>query len=323
MSRISIAELTAPPGETRRAWIPVPGVSPLWEVPAVVVRGANPGPTLAVTSGMHAAEYVPIEAVTRLTRWLDPARLRGTVVAVLLVNSPGFYERSIYVNPRDGRNLNRSFPGSASGDPAEKVAAFLVENLIAGSDAYVDAHCGDLIEALSPFTLWTRAGDPEIARRSRELSEAYGFEHSLGVEPESVPGAAYATAALMGVPAIIAEVGQQGICDEPSVNRHLRGLQNVLAELEMIEPVGERPALPEAMSEMVWTRTDVSATYHPQIAVGDRVEQGQVVGELRDIFGETLSTIRADASGVVVFLVTSLAVKAGDPLLGIGVPAGR
>jgi predicted deacylase len=201
MSRVAIADLTAEPGETRRSWIRIPAVDPAWEVPAVIVRGRESGPTLAVTSGMHAAEYVPIEAVTRLTRWLDPARLRGTLIAVLLVNSPGFYERSIYVNPRDGRNLNRSFPGSPDGDPAERVAAFLLKNLIEGSDAYVDAHCGDLIEALSPFSLWTRTGDPDIARRSSEMSAVYGFEYSLGVEPDSVPGAAYASAAQRGCPA--------------------------------------------------------------------------------------------------------------------------
>ncbi|MGH7704407.1 MAG: succinylglutamate desuccinylase/aspartoacylase family protein, partial [Candidatus Dormibacteria bacterium] len=291
--------------------------------PAVIVRGERPGPTLAVTSGMHAAEYVPIEAVTRLTRWLDPSRLRGTLAAVLLVNAPGFYERSIYVNPRDGRNLNRSFPGDPEGSPAEQVAAFLLANLIEGADAYVDAHCGDLIEALSPFTLWTKAGDPEVAARSKAMSRAYGFPHSLGVDPESVPGAAYASGALAGVPSVIAEIGQQGICDEPSVARHLRGLQNVLAELEMIDPVGDPPDPPDPprpMGEMVWMRTEISATYHPQVAVGDEVSQGQAVGELRDIFGDTLKELFAAASGVVVFLVTSLAVKAGDPLLGIGVP---
>jgi hypothetical protein len=269
---------------------------------------------------MHAAEYVPIEAVTRLTRWLDPAQLRGTVVAVLLVNTPGFYERSIYVNPRDGRNLNRSFPGDANGSPAEQVAAFLLEELIVGSDAYVDAHCGDLIEALSPFTLWTRAGDPAVAAKSQGMAAVYGFEHTLGVDPESVPGAAYASAALRGVPAIIAEIGQQGICDEPSVRGHLGGLQNVLAHLGMIQPVGGPVAAPVPMDRMVWMRTDISATYHPTVQVGDRVAEGQVVGELRDIFGDTLREVRTDAGGVVVFLVTSLAVKAGDPLLGVGVP---
>lgn len=322
MSRVSLGQLAPGAGRVERGWLRVPGVEPPWEVPAVVIRGADEGPTLAVTSGMHAAEYVPIEAVTRLTRWADPGRMRGTLAAVLLVNSPGFYERSIYVNPRDGRNLNRSFPGSREGDPAERVAAFLLEELIQGADAYVDAHCGDLIEALSPFTLWTRAGDPAVASRSRALSEVYGFEHSLGVEPDSVPGAAYASAALLGVPAIIAEIGQQGIVDEPSVRRHLRGLQNVMAHLGMVEPLGPAPAPPVAMDRTVWMRTDVSATYHPTVAVGEAVEEGEPVGELRDIFGEVQVSLSAPAAGVVLFLVTSLAVKAGDPLLGIGVMGG-
>ncbi|MGP8249346.1 MAG: M14 family metallopeptidase [Candidatus Dormibacteria bacterium] len=320
MGRTSIADLSAGPGERRRGMVRIPGLEPAWEIPAVVVRGNTPGPTFAVTSGMHAAEYVPIEAVTRLTRWLDPTQLRGTVVAVLLVNTPGFYERSIYVNPRDGRNLNRSFPGDANGSPAERVAAFLLEELIAGSDAYVDAHCGDLIEALSPFTLWTRAGDPAVAAKSRDMAAVYGFAHTLGVDPESVPGAAYASAALRGVPAIIAEIGQQGICDEPSVEGHLRGLQNVMAHLGMIPAMGGPVATPVPMDRMVWMRTDISATYHPTVQVGDRVAEGQVVGELRDIFGDTLREVRTEAGGFVVFLVTSLAVKAGDPLLGVGVP---
>ncbi len=322
MGRIGVADLAAKPGERRRGFLAVPGVEPAWEIPAVVVRGRRPGPSLAVTSGMHAAEYVPIEAVTRLTRWVDPESLRGTLLAVLLVNAPGFYERSIYVNPRDGRNLNRSFPGDPAGCPAERVAAFLLAELIDGADAYVDAHCGDLVEALAPFTLWTRAGDPDVAARSQAMSKVYGFERSLGVEPGSVPGAAYASAALRGVPAIIAEIGQQGICDEPSVARHLRGLQNVMAHLGMVEPLGPPPAAPRPMDRMDWMRTDISATYHPTVAVGERVAEGQPVGELRDIFGDTLRTLRAVATGDVVFLVTSLAVKAGDPLLGIGVPTG-
>jgi hypothetical protein len=321
MAKVSVADLTAEPGQRSQGFLRIPGVNPVWEVPAVVIRGLEPGPTLAVTSGMHAAEYVPIEAVTRLTRWLDPAKLRGTLLAVLLVNTPGFYERSIYINPRDGRNLNRSFPGNPNGDPSERVAAFLLQELIEGSDGYVDAHCGDLIEALSPFTLWTRAGDPKVAARSHAMAVAYGFEHTLGVEPDSVPGAAYASAALRGVPAIIAEVGQQGICDEPSVVRHLRGLQNVLANWGMIDPVGPTPAPPEEMDQMVWMRTEVSAVYHPSVQVGDRIRQGQPIGELCDIFGEVVLELSAAAGGVVVFCVTSLAVKAGDPLIGIGVPA--
>ncbi|MGH7610463.1 MAG: succinylglutamate desuccinylase/aspartoacylase family protein [Candidatus Dormibacteria bacterium] len=321
MSRVTLANLRPQPGERIRGWVRIPEIEPAWEIPAVAIRGSRPGPTLAITAGMHACEYVPIEALTRLTRELDAAQLRGTVLAVLLVNAPGFYERSVYVNPRDGRNLNRSFPGSSHGSPAERVAAFLLEELITGADAYLDAHCGDLIEALSPFTLWLRSADPSVAAQARALAAAYGFPHTLGVLPETVPGAAYASASERGIPAIIAEVGQQGICDEPSVERHLAGMRNLLAHLGMVDEAGSPPEPPLEMDQMIWTRTDISATYHPRVAVGQVVQAGEVVGELRDIFGDPLQTVRTQVSGIVVFLVTTLAVKVGDPLLGIGVPA--
>ncbi|MHB8394287.1 MAG: succinylglutamate desuccinylase/aspartoacylase family protein [Candidatus Dormibacteria bacterium] len=142
----------------------------------------------------------------------------------------------------------------------------------------------------------------------------------IGVAQESVPGAAYATAALRGVPAIIAEVGQQGICDAASVQRRLRGLQNVLASLAMIDPGGPALPDPEPMDQMVWMRTEIFTTSHPSVVVRVRVVSGQKIGELRDLFGERLMSLEVAASGVVVFLVTSLAVKRGDPLLGIGVP---
>jgi predicted deacylase len=89
----------------------------------------------------------------------------------------------------------------------------------------------------------------------------------------------------------------------------------------MIDSVGLAPSPPLAMDRMVWMRTTVSATYHPTVEVGDWVAEDQPVGELRDIFGDTIHKLHATAGGVVVFLVTSLAVKSGDPLLGIGVPA--
>jgi predicted deacylase len=319
MGRTSIGELTAEPGERRQGWVRVPGIDPAWEMPCVVVRGRDPGPTLAVTGGLHAAEYVSIEAVTRLARWVDPARLRGTLVSVLVVNTPGFFERSIYVNPRDGQNLGSALPGDANGTPSERVARFLLDEVILGSDAYVDAHCGDMVEALIPFTLWPRATDPNVREKSAAMARVYGLDRSLGMDLDKIPGRSYAEAAIRGVPAIVGEVGQQGICDETFVLRHLRGLQNVMAHLGMVEPVGPPGPDPRALDGLAWTRTDVSATYHPTVAVGDQVAKGQKTGELRDLFGETIQELYSPADGDVVFQVTALAVKAGDPLLGIGV----
>jgi predicted deacylase len=297
--------------------VAVPGIDPAWEMPAVVVRGEHDGPTLAVTGGMHAAEYVSIEAVTRLSRWADPNTLHGTLIAVLIVNTPGFFQHTIYVNPVDGKDI--VFPGNPEGTASERVADFLMTELIDGVDAYIDAHCGDMIEALAPFTLWPRVGDAAVSERSHGMAMAYGLERTLGMDFKNVPGRSYAEVAATGVPAIVGEVGQQGICEEHFVQMHLRGLQNVMAYLGMVEPLGPPPAPPRELQGLAWTRTSVAGTYHPAVAVGDQVRRGQRTGELHDLFGNTIEEHLSPADGEVVFVVTALAVAAGGPLIGIGV----
>lgn len=320
---VALAALTPRAGETARGMVSVPGTDPVWEMPAYVVRGARPGPTLAVTAGLHAAEYAGIGAVTELCRSLDPATLRGTLIALPLVNTPGFFERTPYLNPRDGRNCNRVFPGHPDGDPSERVAAFLTDQLFAGATAYVDVHGGDLVEALVPFALCAATGNADLDARSVALGEAYGLDHLLVTSADTVPGAAYATAAARGIPAIIAEVGQQGIYDRESVDRHVRGLRSVLAAMDMLPGgPGEGPAAapPQRHESFVWLRADVSGCYHPCVTVGDHVEAGASIGDLRDLMGDRVRELAAPASGTVLFLLTALAVRAGDPLIGIGAP---
>src|SRR5207244_6036799 len=163
----------AGPGPARARHRDRAGPRPSLGDPAFVLRGASPGPTLVVTAGMHAAEYPPIEAVTRLCRTTDPASLSGTLVGVPLVNSPAFFERTIYVNPRDGKNVNRMFPGDATGTDSQRVARYLTDTLLAEADAYVDVHAGDLIEALVPFTLYARTRNAEAAGTSRAMAASY------------------------------------------------------------------------------------------------------------------------------------------------------
>jgi predicted deacylase len=319
------------PGESVRQIVTVPGIEPPWAIPVTVVRGLGDGPRLTVTAGIHAAEYPGIAAAIRLGREINPENLQGTLVIAAPVNLPGFYERSLYVNPVDGKNINRVFPGRPDGSPAERVAHFLMTDVIAGSDAFVDLHGGDMVEALVPFALYQtslnhslrsgsgQAGGDDVERRSREIAGAYDLDYIIAGPPGTVAGAAYAAAADAGIPSVIAEVGQQGIYDQVSVARHLHGLRNVLMRLGMLTGVVERKVRPTYLSGGKWLHTDRDATYHPFVEVGEQVEEGQTIGELRDLFGETLQVLKAPATGPVLFLVTSLAVKKGDPLIGIGI----
>ncbi|MBO0703032.1 MAG: succinylglutamate desuccinylase/aspartoacylase family protein, partial [Candidatus Dormibacteraeota bacterium] len=194
-----LGRLAAGPGERVRGMVRVPGIEPAWEMPAWIVRGREEGPRLVVTAGVHAAEYPPIEAAVRFARALDPEEVRGTVVVVTLVNAPGFFERSLYVNPRDGQNLNRCFPGAPDGPPSARVADFVLQDVIRDADAYLDLHCGDLVEALEPFAMYRLTGDQHLDARADRLARAYGIRHLI-VSEDGVPGSAVGAAAEIGVP---------------------------------------------------------------------------------------------------------------------------
>jgi hypothetical protein len=259
-----------------------------------------------------------MEALRRFAMTVDRSQLHGTVIAVLMVNSPGFAARSVFVNPRDGKNINRVFPGSPDGSPSERVANFLMTELIAKADAYIDCHCGDMVEALLPFSLWARTGDVAVDAKSEAMATVYGESMVFAGPLEDNRGMAFAEGAARGIPSALGEAGQQGICDEASVQSHVKGLQGVLGALGMGESLSGRSA-PLAMADEAWLSSSTTGIFHSEVALGDEVKAGQRVGLIRDVFGETLEEVVAPKSGTVFVLLTGLAVNAGEALMEIGV----
>jgi predicted deacylase len=305
-------------GAIANGWVDVPGLDPSWRLPVVVVRGRKPGPTLALSAGVHACEYAPMEALRQFVLSIDRSQLSGVVIAVLQVNVPGFFSRTVFVNPRDGKNINRVFPGSRSGTPAERVTDFLMTELVQKVDAYIDCHCGDMVEALIPFTLWARTGNADVDAQSQLMATAYGESMIFEGILESSRGMAWSEAEALGTPAILAEAGQQGICDDGSVQIHLNGMYSVLAALGMSEAKESRPN-PRAMAAKLSIAANSSGVFRALISLGDQVVLGQKVAEIRDVFGGVLEDIIAPTSGVVFVLLTGLAVSAGEALMQIGV----
>ena len=288
-------------------------------IPIVLVNGTRPGPRVAVTAGLHGCEYVSIAALRQVANGLDPADVSGCLVAVLVANPTAFAARSIYLNPLDGRNLNRAFPGRAAGTASERIANWIVREVMTGSDAFVDMHCGDMNEALVPFNKIEETGDPAIDDVARAMAAAYGLDY-LVVGP--LPGSATTTATALGIPAVLGEVGGQGLWPAADVARHADGLRRVLGAVELRSSAGDPPA--PAMRRFdsdIWLRSDVAGFWHVAVRPGDAVRAGQPVGEVQDPFGVVLQAVTAPADGTVLFIVSSLAMNAGDPLLatcGIG-----
>ena len=292
------------------------------DVPVVELAGAQDGPLLTVIAGVHGCEYVPMAAVREWTRDLEQREIRGRIRAVPVLNVTAFRARSPFVVPEDGKNLNRCFPGDPAGTLAQRLAHAAFTELITGSDAYIDAHCGDMVEALEPFALY-EAGPAEAA--ARDLALAYGLGYVIRQEAgpdRAVSGTSSGAAAQAGIPAITAEAGGCGLVERHAVDAHLRGLNAVLAQLGMTAPAAAAPAArrePTLLGRFLWLRCAAAGWWAPTVTAGDQVTEGQVLGTVSSLDGSVeQEAITAPADGVIIFLTSSPAVADDGLLLGLG-----
>ena len=304
-----------PPTVLRRT-LPLAG----FDVPVIELTGTADGPRLTVLAGVHGCEYAPMAAVRRWTRSLAGRELRGSVRAVPVLNLPSFRARTPFVVPDDGKNLNRCFPGNPDGTVADRLAHAAFTQLIVGSDALIDVHAGDMVEALEPFALYD-TGAAEA--RALELAAAYGLGYVIRQEPgpgRAVGGTTSTAAAAIGIPAIIAEAGGCGLVEAAAVEAHVRGLDRVLALLGMTDPPGAAPAgAPVHLGRFLWLRAASEGWWEPAVRPGEQVAEGQALGTVSSLDGaEVLQSVTAPAPGVPMFITSSPAVASGGLLLGLG-----
>jgi uncharacterized protein len=293
-----------------------------YQWPYFAAAGASDGPTFLLTAGIHAAEYTGILAAIRLGRDLVAADVHGTIVVIPLLNQPGFFERSIYINPEDGENLNRVFPGRADGSWSERFAHHLLNDVVVHCQYAIDLHAGDMIEDLEPFVIYSQTGNADVDAAAQRMIDSYGVAWATRAVPTGErPGMLYAAAAERGVPAMIAESGRCGLVEEDAIERHVRGIRNIWRTLGLLAdapPTQVDP--PRVLNRFEWLRSEQQGIFEAGVRVNDHVRSGQSLGRMIDMLGNTLAEVRAPADGVVLFTVSSPAIKQGGLLLGIGVP---
>ncbi|HEY3314064.1 MAG TPA: succinylglutamate desuccinylase/aspartoacylase family protein [Bacillota bacterium] len=311
---LQVGPLSALPGTKVRGFLPVNGPGYQINMPLTVIRSKNDGPVVGVTAGVHGAEYPGIIAAVQLAHDLKPDDLsRGAVVIVSIVNVPAFFGRATYINPLDGLNLNRTYPGKPTGTISEQMVHEHHKNVILSCDYFIDLHGGDMVEAILPFVLYFKSGNVEQDTVARKMANVYGIPRVL---EGTVPGSGYAAAALAGKPAIIAEAGGQGLLDPQDLAFHVNGVKNILSLLGVMPlKAGEVKLLPNL--KMVWHSSSRRGIFLPRIKCGDPVVKGQSIGKLVDVFGDDLEDVVSQASGEVLFVVTCPPVNQGDALFAV------
>jgi uncharacterized protein len=311
-----VGNLVAKPGEKTTGVVEFNVDGSPYRLEVFLINGQEDGPTLVVTGGVHAAEYASIAAALEVGQKLTPEGLRGSVIIVPLINQYGFRARSIYINPMDGINLNRVFPGKPDGSASEQIAHWVFQNVMKQATYYIDLHGGDLVEALVPFTIFYKSGNPEWDKASQDLATVFGIPYLVRSESK---GGTYSSIASTGIPAILAEAGGQCIWRRDQVALHVEGVYRVMQHYGLLSGPKPAPVETTLLENFIWVRSHQEGFWYPNLEVGDTVKQGQQLGVIKDAWGKVLEDVVSEGEGVVLFLVSSLAINNNDPLLAYGI----
>jgi predicted deacylase len=293
-------------------------------VPITLIRGARPGPVLALIAGNHGYEYPPILALQRLRAQIDPADLSGQLILVHTANMPSFLGRTVYFSPVDGKNLNRVYPGKPDGTVSERIAHAITTEVIEKAEYVLDLHCGDGNEWLRPYVYQNVTGNAALDKSIERLVMAFGIDHVVvdRDRPTDPARSLYCstTAITRGKPAMTIESGSLGMSDEESVERIVSGIHGVLRELRMKEGGPDPLARAVFLDPTEVVTSPETGILYAQVECGQTVPKGAVLAHITDFFGKTLAEVRSPLDGLVLYIVATPPIVKGQPVACVGVP---
>jgi predicted deacylase len=279
-------------------------------MPVQVLHGRRPGPVLFVSAAVHGDEICGVEIIRRLLKRRSLKTLRGTLLAVPIVNVHGFLDQSRYLPDR--RDLNRSFPGSSKGSLAARLANVFAKEIVAKSDFGIDLHTGAVHRSNLP-QIRANLSDPQTL----ELANAFGTP--ILIDSDLRDGSLREHAAARGIPMLLYETGEALRFDETGIRAGVRGVLNVMRTIGMLA-ASKTPA--RRMDPMVahhtsWVRASQSGMVNFEARLGQRVDEGQVLAVICDPFGESESPIRSPFRGVIIGRSNLPLAHEGDALIHV------
>jgi predicted deacylase len=274
-----------------------------------VVCGRRAGPVLFVSAASHGDELNGVEVIRRLLKRRKLESIRGTLLAVPVVNVHGFLELSRYLPDR--RDLNRSFPGSAKGSIASRMAHIFVSEVVDKADYGIDLHTGAINRA-NLAQVRANVDDPATFAMAR----AFGAPVILKTAMRD--GSLRAYAAEQGFPLLVYEAGEALRFDELSIRAGLQGVLKVMRHIGMLPPskaaASANPVVAESTS---WARAPMSGIVSKKVALGTRVVKDQRLAVVGDPLGGEEQTIRAAIDGIVIGRSNLPLAHEGDALFNI------
>ncbi len=276
-------------------------------LPVQIICGRKAGPVMFVSAAIHGDELNGVEIIRRLLKAPILGKLRGTLVAVPIVNLHGFIDKSRYLPDR--RDLNRSFPGSEQGSLAGRIADLFMREIVSQCTHGIDLHTGAI----------HRSNLPQIRANlddSTVLSMAQAFGTPVILNSAIRDGSLRAAAMQKQIPILLYEAGEALRLDEFSIRGGVEGIIRVMRLLDMLPPGRRKPPKePIVARSSSWIRAPDSGLFRAYVDLGERVVRGEtVLGMVSDPFGEREQEIRAPFSGLVIGRLKLPLVNEGDAI---------
>lgn len=278
-------------------------------IPVHVRRGLKDGPVVFVSAAVHGDEINGTGAIRQLIIHPELELKRGSLILVPVVNVLGFERHSRYLPDR--RDLNRSFPGSAKGSLASRMARMILDEIIERSDYGIDLHTAAVRRTNFP-NLRADLENPDVKR----LAEVFGCE--VTVNEKGPSGCLRRAACEAGCPTFILEAGEVWKVESLVIEYALRGIMNVLTHLGMVAGTRQEPPYRTIIQDTTWVRSDTAGFLQFHVAPGDLVAKDAPIATVTSLLGQGGELITASDSGIVLGMTTLPVTAPGEPVCHIG-----
>jgi len=311
MRELKIAGQKILPGEFKEININVAQLPShtLIDTPIYVSRSNHDGPTLALMAGMHGDEINGMEIVRRIIDSEFRQPMRGTLVCIPIINVFGFLNFSRDVP--DGKDVNRSFPGSKSGSLAARVAYHITHSVIPNVDFGIDFHTGGAMRTNYPQVRATLSNEKNL-----ELANA--FNAPFTIDAPFRPNSLRKEASKRGKNIIVYEAGESLRFDQQAIEEGIAGTLRLMKHLNMMDSAPEAKEENRIIWSSSWVRAKNAGLFQPAVASGQLIHKGDWLGTITDPFAEFKEKVIAKETGYVIGLNNIPVVNAGDALMHIG-----
>lgn len=286
-----------------------------YEIPATLICGQFPGPTVVITAGIHSGEYPGIPATIHVANQIDPKKVHGQILFMHCVNVSGFWAKTSAVLPEDHGNLNSIYPGSPIGSESMRIADYFIQNIFPHAHFILDLHSGGSREPLTPCLFFPSASKV----REKSLNAAKSLNIPYLIESSATSGEYSYAAHVLGIPALLLERGHSNQCLKEWIEDYENDILLLLNHLGVYSYTSTKPICEKKIfSQTIYLTADKKGLWYAEVYENQLIKKGDRLGYITDFYGNLIEEYFAKEDGLVFYYTSGLPVNKGSALVAYG-----